>query len=45
MRNYLIAQIKEERGLAKLCAENGDLQEEILDTIIAKASGMSVFKA
>lgn len=43
MRRYLSAQIKKEPGLAKLCNDNGDLQEEILDKIIAKAGGMSVY--
>ena len=43
MRRYLGAQIKKESGLAKLCNDNRGLQEEILDKIIAKAGGMSVY--
>ncbi|KAH0555888.1 hypothetical protein GP486_006166 [Trichoglossum hirsutum] len=40
VRKYLSARIKKEPGLAKFCDDNGGLEEEILDKIIAKAGGM-----
>ncbi|EXA32209.1 hypothetical protein FOVG_16580 [Fusarium oxysporum f. sp. pisi HDV247] len=40
MRKYLSAQIKQEPRLAKLCAHNGGLEDEILDKIIARVDGM-----
>jgi len=44
MRRYLRAQLRQESRLAKLCADNRGLEVEILDKIIAKADGMSVYK-
>ncbi|KAF2194389.1 purine and uridine phosphorylase [Zopfia rhizophila CBS 207.26] len=40
VRKYLSAQIKQESRLAKLCADNGSLEDEILDKVIAKVDGM-----
>jgi hypothetical protein len=44
MRKYLSAQIGREDNLVQLCKTHGDLHDEILRKIIAKADGMLVLQ-